>query len=837
MPFVVEAVEILPLQKRVRCSNMTPMRRHLASRALTFIVLLTQSFSLAPVAFSQDGVREESRPRRTQTNSAQASGSSEWRVPASESPASVVERVVAVTGPEPQIRIGLGISVRSATVSTGGRLLQATGDGATLVALDVARVRLEPRLLSPLPPITSENSFRLQVAGAVSREEAEQKAREVREIIDEESQITFDAETKAWGLLVGARRSRSEAEQLSERLNDAGFDANVFQSTVPQPTSKTVQQANTQLASTRASASEVRLAARASAPSREVVAFASGAIRSFSSSAPVVLASDDETKTPVRYNDRPYRGRIEVFANPRGTLTVVNVLGLEDYVRGVVANELSPGGYPALEAQKAQAIAARTYALKNIGQFRAQGFDLLPTTRSQVYRGLSSEHPLSTRAVDETRGLIATYEGEPINALYTSTCGGRTEDSQNIFNDAVPYLRGRECGIEGRAAFATFTIKSTREPAELREEHVGLARDQALLAMQGFGALPSRLSDNWLAAPATLSEVRNWIASSARLARQTSPPVGDDVNRPGPFATALSAAVFGASRADTLLNNLDIEYYLPLRDAAEIPAINRADVAMLVRDGYLPVLPDATLRPREPLSRAHVLRTISRLLQGRALLQLQKGTAKAATNGTFILRSNKGKDLPIQVRADAYLFRQLGGEPYQVSAVALVGGETVTFHVNTAGELDFLEVQPATNGASAERVSPFTNWTRELSLGQIRARVARYARGIGTITDVRVAARGYSRRAIDLELIGTAGIGHVRGGRIRSVLGLREQLFVIDRRLDAAGNVVGFIFTGRGWGHGVGLCQVGAYGLAKQGLTYSQILKTYYTGIELTKMY
>ena len=387
------------------------MRRHLASKALTFIVLLTQSFSLAPVAFSQEGVREESRPRRTQTNSPQASGnSSEWRTPSSESPASVIERAVSVSGPEPKIRIALGISVRSATVSTGGRLLQATGDGATLVALDVARVRLEPRLLSPLPPITSENSFRLQVAGAVSREEAEQKAREVKEVIGEESQITFDAETKAWGLLVGPRRSRVEAEQLSERLNDAGFDANVFQSTVPPTASKTVQQANTQLASTRTPASEVRLAARASAPSREVVAFASGAVRSFSSSAPVVLASDDETKTPVRYNDRPYRGRIEVFANPRGTLTVVNVLGLEDYVRGVVANELSPGGYPALEAQKAQAIAARTYALRNIGQFRAQGFDLLPTTRSQVYRGLSSEHPLSTRAVDETRGLIATYE-------------------------------------------------------------------------------------------------------------------------------------------------------------------------------------------------------------------------------------------------------------------------------------------------------------------------------------------------------------------------------------------------------------------------------------------
>ena len=806
------------------------MRRHLASKAITTIVLLA-SFSLSPVTFSQERVREDSRPRRTQAPS--PSGNSEWRAPAGESPTSIIESAVPVPGPEPKIRIALGIDVRSATVSTTGRLLQATGDGSTLLALDVTRVRLEPRLLSPLPPITSENSFRLQVAGAASREEAEQKAREVKEVIGEESQITFDADTKVWGLLVGARRSRVEAEQLSERLNDAGFDSSVFQAAVPIANQST----STQLASARTQGSDVRLTARPSAPSREVVAFASGAVRSFSSSAPVVLASEDETKTPVRYNDRPYRGRIEVFANPRGALTVVNVLGLEDYVRGVVANELSPGGYPALEAQKAQAIAARTYALRNLGQFRGQGFDLLPTTRSQVYRGLSSEHPLSTRAVDETRGLIATYNGEPINALYTSTCGGRTEAVENIFNDAVPYLRGRECGVEGRAPFTSFTIKSSREPAELREEHIGSARDQALLAIQSFGALPSKLSDSWLAAPATLSEVRNWIASSARLARQTSPAVGEDLNRPGPFATALSAAVLGPNRADTLLNNLDVAYYLPLRDATEIPESNRADVALLVRDGYLSVLPDASLRPREPMSRAHVLRTISRLLQGRSLLQLQKGIAKAANNGTFILRSNKGKDLPIQVREDAYLFRQLGGEVYQVSSVALVGGEAVTFHVNGAGELDYLEVQPAPNGASAERVSPFTNWTRELSLGQVRARVARYARGIGTVTDVRVAVRGSSRRAIDLELIGTAGTGHVRGGRIRSVLGLREQLFVIDRRLDAEGNVTGFIFTGRGWGHGVGLCQVGAYGLAKQGLTYAQILKSYYTGIELTKMY
>jgi stage II sporulation protein D len=102
---------------------------------------------------------------------------------------------------------------------------------------------------------------------------------------------------------------------------------------------------------------------------------------------------------------------------------------------------------------------------------------------------------------------------------------------------------------------------------------------------------------------------------------------------------------------------------------------------------------------------------------------------------------------------------------------------------------------------------------------------------------LRVIARGNSRRATDLEVVGTQGTAHVRGGRIRSALGLREQLFVIERRYDEDGRVVGFTFLGRGWGHGVGMCQVGAYGLARQGFTYEQILKAYYTGIELTRMY
>jgi peptidoglycan hydrolase-like amidase len=817
------------------------MRGSLPRKAITFIILFSQSLSAA-VVFGQQRA-EETRPRRAQlpANHGVTSAPAEetWSAPATDTPVSLLQLAnELIPGSEPKIRVALATDVRSATISTTGRLMNASDAGTTLIPLDVARVRLEPRLLSPLPPVSFENSYRLAVGGAVSRAEAEQKSREIREAIGEDSQITFDVETKTWGLIVGNRLSLAEAEELGARLNDGGFDARVFQSrpaASSQPSA--IATSSNPPAQARPTAGNLRLAARMSAPSREVVGF-SGAARSFSSSAPVVLASDDEAKIPVRFNERPYRGRIEVFTNTRGSLTVVNVLGLEDYVRGVVANELSPGGYPALEALKAQAIAVRTYALRNRGQFMSQGFDLLPTTRSQVYRGLSSEHPLSTRAVDETRGLIATYNGEPINALYTSTCGGRTEDAGNIFDQAVPYLRGHECGVEGPAAFAPFIIKTAREPAGLREEkNLPLARDAALLTIHSFALVPSQLSDNWLTSPAPVAEVRQWLASVARVSRQAAPVVTEEVNRPAAFATALTAAVFGESRADTLFNNADVEYFLPLRDVGDVPSANRADVALLVRDGYLSVFPDATLRPREPMSRARALHTISRLLDARLLLQLQKGTARPTTDGALVLRSTKGKDQPIKVRPDAYLFRQIGEGVFPVSAVALVGGEPVVFHVNASGEIDYLEVRPSLNGASAERFSPFTNWSTELSLGQVQARLARAARDIGPITDLRVAARGTSRRAIDLEVIGAQAVGHVRGGRIRSALGLREQLFVIDRKYDSDGRITSFVFTGRGWGHGVGMCQVGAYGLARQGLSYTQILKTYYSGIELSKLY
>jgi stage II sporulation protein D len=793
--------------------------------AISFLITSTFSSSLT-FTVAQD------RDRRTSGETPQQKT---W--PSDQSPiirTASESKELAQLPDEPVMRIALSTDTRSATVSTNAQLLNASEVNAQALPLDTTRVRIESRMLSPTRP-TDDHPFDLEVARSLPRTEADRMVGQIRELTSIEARAVPEASDK-WKVLV-LSKSTEDADDLSAKLEDAGFEVRLpGEATGPKgPAPVAIEEKAPALATVKKPAAKVKLTASAIAPGRELIAFSRGAAPLFHTSAPLTFASSDEARAPVRFNDKPFRGKIEVFANTRGGLTVVNVIGLEDYVKGVVPNELS---YPAIEALKAQAIAARTYAVKNQRQFASQGFDLLPTTRSQVYRGLTSETPLTSRAVDETRGTIATYNGEPINALYTSTCGGRTEDAENIFKDVVPYLRGRECAVEGKAAFAPFTIKSSRDLFDIKDERdLALAREAALLAINGFALPVDKVSSSWFAAHVSESEVNGWLNVAARLARNASFKAPDAADKAPAFSTGLVAAVYGDGRADTLLNSADADYLLGFHDGDQVPTANRADVAMLIRDGALSLFSDATLRPKETMSRARAVHALVRVLESRNLLALQKGTSRPAAGGIMMLRSNKGKDLPVAVSKEAFLFREFGDNIFQMKSMALVGGEPVVFHVSPKGEVDYLEVRPAPNGAAADRFSSLSNWTEELSLGAVQARLGRSVRGVGAITDLRIATRGSSRRVIDLEVIGSQGVGHVRGGRIRSALGLKEQLFVIDRVYNENDRIAGFVFIGRGWGHGVGMCQFGAYGLAKQGLTVEQILKTYYTGIELTRMY
>ncbi len=138
-----------------------------------------------------------------------------------------------------------------------------------------------------------------------------------------------------------------------------------------------------------------------------------------------------------------YRGELEAFINPLGKPVLVNEVEVEDYLRGVVPQELGPHSYPQIEALKTQAVASRTFALAHLGSRASRGFDLYADHRSQIYAGLKGEHSATDRAIRGTRGVIATYQGKAIVALYSSTCGGKTESYDAIFNrPPLPYLRG-----------------------------------------------------------------------------------------------------------------------------------------------------------------------------------------------------------------------------------------------------------------------------------------------------------------------------------------------------------------------------------------------------------
>ncbi len=154
---------------------------------------------------------------------------------------------------------------------------------------------------------------------------------------------------------------------------------------------------------------------------------------------PIQVVSEDL----VTINGKQYRGIAEVGFNSLGALAGINELPIEEYLYGVVPRELPPVPYGELEAQKSQAIAARTYALSNMGKRGKDGYDLLPTTSDQVYGGYEAEHPISNDAVDGTRGIVATYEGKLITAVFNSTSGGFSANNEDVWSsEPVPYLRG-----------------------------------------------------------------------------------------------------------------------------------------------------------------------------------------------------------------------------------------------------------------------------------------------------------------------------------------------------------------------------------------------------------
>jgi stage II sporulation protein D len=144
----------------------------------------------------------------------------------------------------------------------------------------------------------------------------------------------------------------------------------------------------------------------------------------------------------VYVNNKPYRGLAELTVADKGIL-VVNQLPLEEYLVGLINCEIS-SAWP-IEAVKAQAIIARTYALNRKKARIESPYHLESSVIDQVYEGCLLEDSRSRRAVLETQGEVLTFGGAIIQAFYHSSCGGHTEASENVWGAAIPYLKGVEC--------------------------------------------------------------------------------------------------------------------------------------------------------------------------------------------------------------------------------------------------------------------------------------------------------------------------------------------------------------------------------------------------------
>ncbi len=140
----------------------------------------------------------------------------------------------------------------------------------------------------------------------------------------------------------------------------------------------------------------------------------------------------------VTVGGRSYRGDVVVQSTPSGRLTAVNRVGMEAYLLGVVPHEIGRVGLDLLEASKAQAVAARTYAIAYLGRRAEFGFDVFATVDDQVYGGAQGEHEPVSRAVRETAGEILIFDGSPIEAYYHSTCSGRTVAIEEVWPGEVP---------------------------------------------------------------------------------------------------------------------------------------------------------------------------------------------------------------------------------------------------------------------------------------------------------------------------------------------------------------------------------------------------------------
>jgi stage II sporulation protein D len=719
--------------------------------------------------------------------------------------------------PGPAIRIGLVTGAKEIRVSCSGDcyLSGKEPEAAQRVLRGEIRVRVEEEVDE------ASAVFRIQVGSFANPQAAEDMAAEMRRQFAVPVRIRKNPAVGTYQVRIGEFFTKEEAQGFSGVLKDGGYsDSFIVQETVSTGGGNAV------------------LALR-------------GRQNLFQQSSSGFIFSPAAGAGPLSLNGKPYRGILDVVLNPGGQITVVNQLGMEEYLLGVVPAEISPEQYPEFAALAAQAIAARTYALKHMGRFRSEGFDLSADTRTQVYGGAGIETETTNKAVFETAGLAIYYENNLIDAMYMSTCGGRTEDFSNVFDAApVPYLQSVFCAIEGGTENGGTVLEGKHEIDKVILSGDGSVANRNLEFARVLGLIESssELSPDFLGGATERGEADRWIRNARRIAQKSGPgglsPMVETITRAG-FLQFAAVSFFGSDEIRRRISSSDVKYYMSnLLDGDAVPESARYALAYLMQRGLWHPNPDNTARPDSTMARVDALFLLSRWIESAKPEILRKGTFVSASPGKAgeaqdpilsIKWGNRVGEFPLSPQS--CLFRLDPGRTTPVNSLKIIGNEKLAFHVNQYGVIDFLEIELNPTGASSDRYSPAATWDVTLTRTAVSEKLRTLSGDIGELRDLTPARIGNSGRVVQIQAVGSRKSVVLNGYQVRNALGLKDTLYTLTRERSPDGSVSAFRFQGRGSGHGIGLCQVGAFGMARAGRTYEEILKTYYQGVQIRKAY
>jgi peptidoglycan hydrolase-like amidase len=661
------------------------------------------------------------------------------------------------------VKVGLASDLDSVTFPCCEEPLEVSVEGQFLPVGSTLKVE-------PAAAAAQKGYYRLQVAALRDERQAQNLARRLERDSGQPGEAYFDAGIDLYRVRVGRYATREAAEADMRRLAAIGVTGAFVVSEgagVTEPALRMTQgQSSTVL------------------PGRWL------------SVSPIGISS-------VRVRAKRYRGRILVYLNDRGALNLINELPVEQYLRGVVPSEMGPEQYSQLEALKAQAVAARTYTLRNMGEFAREGYDICGTPRCQVYGGMAVEHPLSDRAVAETAGQVLLYQGELADTLYSSTCGGHTEDVGVVFPlKQEPYLQGVPCMEVG-----IVRIEGDLPPGTLFPDGLTRRLFPPAAGASPAEALAARLEH--LALLAGLAAPRERLASLDRREVQRYVAAAFDL--------ALDARLFLAAE--------DVNYLLddPPSDWSEE---DRRRAAYLIKSGLVAGPLD------QPLAEGEVERMLLALAELLRVVRREEVSFFSVGDDRLAVRSGK-EDKVYELPADVATFRRQGDDLYG-AGLALVPGDHLTLFwqgdriVAATQEVDL-------DGVAFDRSSPYSSWTRFRTDSQLAAQVNTRFPGLG-FSGFEVLSRGESGRVGKIRIYGEGDQRvDVEGLAVRWTLDVPDTLFTA-KRLAPKNQEAGWLFTGRGFGHGVGMCQVGSYGMAQRGHTYREILTHYYTGVELGRV-